>query len=61
MTTLKNSPTPAKNGDRKKGIDFFNSMITLEKAKGDQCDTLLIRRYQAVIACLEKRMKDEKK
>lgn len=61
MTTLKSSPTPAKNGDRKKGIAFFESMITLEKAKGDQSDTLIIRRYQSIIECLEKRIRDEKK
>lgn len=60
MTTLKSSSTPAKNGDRKKGIAFFQSMITLEKAK-DDCDTLLIKRYQEVIKCLEQRILDEKK
>lgn len=61
MTTLRSSSTPAKNGDRKKGIAFFESMITLEKAKGDLADTLTIRKYQAVIKCLEKKIQDEKK
>lgn len=65
MTTLRSSSTPAKSGDknpcRRKGIAHFESMITLEKAKGDQADTLTIRKYQAIIKCLEKRIEDEKK
>lgn len=63
MTTLKHSSTRAKSGeaDRRKGISHYQNLITLEKSNGDKQDTLLIRKFEAIIRCLEKKMKDEKK
>jgi hypothetical protein len=64
MHTSKRSSTPAKNGsdgpNRQSGIDHYESLITLEKSNEKQ-DTILIRRYEAIIECLKKRMKSEKK
>jgi hypothetical protein len=61
MNTSKRSSSHAKNGDpdRRKGIAHFDSMITMEKAK-DKPDTLLIRRFEEIVRCLERKIQDEK-
>lgn len=63
MTTSKRSSTPAKNGknnltNRQKGLDYFRSMLTLAKTNGDDSN---IRKYKAIINCLESLDEREKK
>lgn len=61
MRTSKNSSSHAKNGiDRNKGISHYESLIVLEKSKPD-CDTSLIKKFQAIINNLKKKIEDEKK
>lgn len=64
MPTLKSSSTPARSGssgpDRRKGIAHYESLITLERSKEHQ-DTALIRKYEAIIKRLERKIQDEKK
>lgn len=61
MRTSKNSSSHAKNGiDRNNGIAHYESLITLEKSK-ENSDSVLIKRYQAIISNLKKKIEDEKK
>lgn len=61
MTTSKRSSLSAKSGNakpcRQKGLAHFKSLLTLAIADGDK---LAQNKYEAIIKCLEQRVKDEK-